>query len=235
LTANVMAGDRETYQAAGMYDYLGKPFTSQELWSCLLKHIKPAGLANSPDPSFPGGREEDSETKLQTELKTDFVKSNQTRFSEIKIAIDNSDIKLAHRLVHSLKSNAALIGRKELQKVAMEVETALKDGRNLVTQAQMDTIKRELSAALDDLKPYLGGTPDQVSPDTAGFDADRIHELINRLEPLLKSGNPECLKMIDELKVIPGSYEITGLMEEYQFGAAAKLLPELRKDIDKKS
>ncbi|MCL2809360.1 MAG: ATP-binding protein, partial [Treponema sp.] len=41
MTANIMAEDVEVYKASGMPDYLGKPFTSQELWRCLLKYIKP--------------------------------------------------------------------------------------------------------------------------------------------------------------------------------------------------
>jgi CheY-like chemotaxis protein len=51
MTANVMPGDRELYRAAGMNDCVGKPFTSQELWRCLLKYLKPASPASvSPAP-----------------------------------------------------------------------------------------------------------------------------------------------------------------------------------------
>jgi len=96
----------------------------------------------------------------------------------------------------------------------------------------MDVLKNELNAVLEELSPYLGGTPGRVPPDAAESDADRIPELIDRLEPLLKSGNPECLKMTDELRVIPGSSEMIRLMEEYQFGAAAKALRELKGELE---
>ncbi|MCL2665617.1 MAG: ATP-binding protein [Defluviitaleaceae bacterium] len=39
LTANIMTNDIELYKANGMKDYLGKPFTSQELWGCLQKYL----------------------------------------------------------------------------------------------------------------------------------------------------------------------------------------------------
>ena len=39
MTANVMASELETYRRHGMPDCLGKPFTSQELWHILLKHL----------------------------------------------------------------------------------------------------------------------------------------------------------------------------------------------------
>ena len=41
LTANLMAGEIENYIKSGMSDYLGKPFTSQELWRFLLKFLVP--------------------------------------------------------------------------------------------------------------------------------------------------------------------------------------------------
>jgi signal transduction histidine kinase/ActR/RegA family two-component response regulator len=41
LTANVMTGASEVYKESGMEDCLGKPFTSQELWHCLMKYFTP--------------------------------------------------------------------------------------------------------------------------------------------------------------------------------------------------
>jgi len=43
MTANVMKEDLEVYKASGMPDCLGKPFTSQELWRCLLRYFTPLG------------------------------------------------------------------------------------------------------------------------------------------------------------------------------------------------
>jgi PAS domain S-box-containing protein len=43
LTANIMATDREGYYAAGMKDCIGKPFSSQELWRCLLNYFENKG------------------------------------------------------------------------------------------------------------------------------------------------------------------------------------------------
>ena len=47
LTANIMSDDMEIYKDSGMNDCLGKPFSSQELWHCLLKYLTP--LENSND------------------------------------------------------------------------------------------------------------------------------------------------------------------------------------------
>ncbi|MDR0464594.1 MAG: response regulator [Treponema sp.] len=41
MTANIMSGDWDIYKKSGMNDCVGKPFTSQELWRCLLKYLRP--------------------------------------------------------------------------------------------------------------------------------------------------------------------------------------------------
>jgi CheY-like chemotaxis protein len=41
MTANIMSNETEIYKSKGMIDCVGKPFTSQELWHCLMKYFKP--------------------------------------------------------------------------------------------------------------------------------------------------------------------------------------------------
>ncbi len=54
LTANALSTDHEKYISSGMADYLSKPFTSQELWGCLLRHLTPVGQSSAlPEPAEP--------------------------------------------------------------------------------------------------------------------------------------------------------------------------------------
>jgi CheY-like chemotaxis protein len=46
MTANVMSDEFDVYRASGMNDFIGKPFTSQELWHCLLRYFKPLAENN---------------------------------------------------------------------------------------------------------------------------------------------------------------------------------------------
>ncbi|MDR0442492.1 MAG: transporter substrate-binding domain-containing protein [Treponema sp.] len=46
MTANVMSDNREQYITNGMEDCVSKPFTSQELWNCLLRHLTPVNASN---------------------------------------------------------------------------------------------------------------------------------------------------------------------------------------------
>jgi len=41
LSANILANDNDLYEACGMKGYLSKPYTSQELWHCLLDYFSP--------------------------------------------------------------------------------------------------------------------------------------------------------------------------------------------------
>jgi len=41
MTANIMPDDVKAYLSGGMDECLGKPFVSQELWSCLLRYLEP--------------------------------------------------------------------------------------------------------------------------------------------------------------------------------------------------
>ncbi|MCL2497061.1 MAG: ATP-binding protein [Symbiobacteriaceae bacterium] len=224
MTANVMADDRELYKAAGMLDYLSKPFTSQELWRCLLKYLTPVNFVNVKE-----YENKNTDTDIQRQLKADFVTSNRDKLSEIMSALDTSDIKLAHRLVHTLKSNAGLIGQVVLQKAAATVEVALKGGENRVTPEEMHALGIALGSALEELNPYLNEIKSLAPADTmVDLDANTVRQLLEALEPLLKSGNPESLKMMGDIRSITGSGELLRQMEDYDFDAAGKELAKMK-------
>ena len=223
MTANIMSEDRELYKTIGMNDCIGKPFTSQELWRCLQKYMKPVGF------KVPGNDDEE----LRNMLKAEFVKSNQNRFTEIAKALDDGETALVHRLAHSLKGNAGMIGQPGLQKAAADVESRLKNGENTVTTENMDILRNELTAVLDELKPYLSDTADHVQTGNADkpIDVGVIRELFSELEPLLDSGRIDSLEYVDRLRGIPGSGKLIELMEDLYFGEAMDELAKLKEEL----
>ncbi|MCL2010967.1 MAG: ATP-binding protein [Synergistaceae bacterium] len=224
MTANVMTHDRDFYKTSGMSDCVGKPFTSQELWHCLLKYLTPGSpqIINEKIENRPTMTDE----KLYLELRTDFVKGNQTKFAEITRAVDEGDIKLAHRLAHTLKSNAELIGKSGLKEAAAVVEHMLKDGSNLASEEHMNALEAELNAALKELAPLLYGI---AAPPSPAFDEGKAREIAELLEPLLKGGNTECLAFVDSLRAMPGSEELIQHMDDFNFASAIAALAELKK------
>jgi signal transduction histidine kinase/DNA-binding response OmpR family regulator len=215
LTANVMANDKEMYLKNGMMDYVGKPFVSQELWRCLLKYLKPIEWK-----SVSEAKNRLADEKLLSTLRVNFVSDHQNTYKKITSAIASGDIKLAHRLVHSLKSNAALLGKTALQKASADVEILLKDGKNQVTPKDMNILEMELQAVLDELEPLVKAVFSEVSPEIKPLGAEEARKLAIDLRPLLESGNPDCLKYLDFLRSMPGTEILIQQMENLDFDEA---------------
>jgi len=239
MTANIMSNDREIYRMSGMNDCVGKPFTSQELWRCLMKYFKPINWQGTN-----GKRQTQTDDELRYKLVANFVKDNQNRFDEITDALKSGDIKLAHRLAHTLKSNAAYLGKILLQQAAAAVERQLKDGKNMVTAQQIEDLEIELKAALMELSKELaakdGDDYTQVSEvsksveavQSEDVNAEFVRELFEKLEPMLEMGNLECRELIDSLRQIPGTDKLIQHIEDLDFEEALAALGELRKNLE---
>jgi CheY-like chemotaxis protein len=223
MTANIMSNDVEIYRNHGMPDYLGKPFTSMELWRCLMKYFP---LISNNRAAAKG---EYHNGGIQKRLQASFVKGNRDKWAEIKQALADGDIKLAHRLVHTLKSNAGLIGKRRLQDIADEAEAALKDNENNMTQMQMDELEAELRAVLEELSPLIKDTDGKNTAPSADFDPKAALLLLEKLEPMLSARNSDALSLLDELRALPGADELARNIEEFDFKPALAILEELKK------
>ena len=225
MTANVMANDREIYNEVGMDDIVGKPFKSQELWRCLMKFLTPVDLKLE---SIHQSNLADN--KLRLKLIRHFVGNNKNKFIEIQNAIDTGDITLAHRLVHTLKSNAGQLNKKLLQNAAEEVEENLKNNENNTTSKQLKTLELELNEAIAELEPL---TQEDASINTSDvkMEIPDIRKVFNDVEILLDDSNPECLLFVDSLMLIPGCEELIRQMEDFEFREAFATLTELKKEF----
>jgi signal transduction histidine kinase/CheY-like chemotaxis protein len=235
MTANIMSNDLEIYRMSGMSDCVGKPFTSQELWRCLMKYFNPisGGTAIKKGPEK-GAPAVGSDAEFHKTICRLFVRNNKQKFEDITKALEAEDIKLAHLMVHSLKSNAGQIGKTLLQKAAADVEFYIKDGNNIVSAEHLNILKAELDSALSQLEAELG--PDDESLlETAvhggPLDAQAALELFDKLESMLKMGNPDCCNFIDDLRRISGSETLIQQMEDFDFEPAVATLAELRKKV----
>ena len=254
MTANIMSSDLETYRRSGLNDCIGKPFTSHELWRCLLKYLKPVNKKTLPEADLPetdlSGIEPpqaelskagppkieplEADLNFQKTIQLAFVKGNQKKFAEITKELEAGDIPAAHRLVHALKSNAGQVGKLQLQKAAADLEYQLKDGTNPATGQQLSLLETELNAALADITAELGGLADELfhaepRVQTEPLDGEARRELIEKLELLLQSGNPECLRLINQLHVLAGSETLIRQIKDFDFDMAAATLAELKK------
>jgi len=140
------------YTKYGMDGYLSKPFTSQEIWHCLLKYLKPIG--NEDDYKHTHTEDNDLiDTELLREMRALFVKGNTTTITKITQSVEQGNFKEAHRLVHTLKSSAMLIGKTRLSNIAKEAEGLFKTGAKL-PQGLYDELEAELQQVLDELSTF---------------------------------------------------------------------------------
>ena len=139
----------EIYRQSGIPDYISKPFTFQELWRCLLKYLKPLNQIEEEKKSQ--NAETDFDLEFKKVLQHHFWKNNRDKYNEMIKAIEAGDLELAHRIAHTLKGNAAQLGRTGLHIAAVGVERQLKEGKMLVTEEQFKTLETEFNKYLEEL------------------------------------------------------------------------------------
>ncbi|MCL2620230.1 MAG: ATP-binding protein [Defluviitaleaceae bacterium] len=242
LTANVMSENVESYEEAGMVGHLGKPFTTQELWSMLHKHFTPIDDRKEDiecllqDGVLASNAEQDEDARLVKGLTVSFVKDNKDFYDKLEEALRNGDTTLAYRLAHTLKSSAGILGKTHLQQVAVELESSLRadarSGQNVkeVSSATMRKLQMELDAVLEELEPVYEEEVSRTDVDGQAMplSPEEIKELIGELEVLLKSRNAGSVNLISKLKSLPDSEELVELIDAFAFKDALATLQQLK-------
>ena len=225
MTANIMNSEVEQYKARGMADCLGKPFTSQALWRILFKYLTPVDNVQIQE-----YKQVQHDNELQNKLRINFIKINQTKFAEITDAISAGDIKLAHRLAHTLKGNAGQVGKIQLQSIAAEIENMLNNGATEIPEKNMSRLRAELEQALREFRPLL----DEELAARSGYpplNNKQTLALFEKLELMLENINPECVNLLDEIRSVPGTEKLERYIENYDFYSALTALLNLKKEL----
>lgn len=226
LTSNVTPEDQAVYLKNCMPRALCKPFAVEELWECLGEYFTPVGKEEA---SRNNRQEEDEKQRIK--LLSSFVRRNQTTDQDICKALEDGDVKLAHRLAHTLRGLAGLMAEKELMEAARVVEHALAGGDAGALGAEaLKTMEYELKAVLEKLKPYLEDPKPAVS--VSDWDREAARTLFNELEPLLMGDSAASQKYVDALRRIPETGALITQMEDYEFEAALAALTALRKKLE---
>jgi len=173
------------------------------------------------------------EKGLRQRLIDSFVRNNQFKYAEITEAIESGEVELAHRLAHSLKSNAGQLGYSDLQKTAEEVENHLSDSENKVTPEQLASLESGLKLALGELSPLVSVTAPAAL--TTILETELTWTLFRKLEPMLEDGDSECLSCIDDLRLIPGSENLIRQVEEFEYDLAIEELSALMVMYDRRN
>ena len=177
ITANALQGDRESCLAAGMDDYLSKPFTQQALGQTLSRWINlprtswpmQASAAETPAITLPPADNlinqqalaniralspANGDALLDRVLQA-YLRDTPAHLGTLRQAIAARDTGSLRKAAHSLKSSSANVGAETLAQLCKDMEQL---GRNDIidgTDSLLSAMEREFQAARQALGALL--------------------------------------------------------------------------------
>ena len=184
ITANVMVGDRDKAEAAGMNDHIGKPINVHQMFTTMAKWITPASSSelsaeveksikmetekNSDPISFDGLPGIDTRLGLQLtmndpELYRDLLGwfyEDKSKFAEdFRAAQKNGDPRDTNRAAHTLKGTAGNIGATAVQQAAEQLENiCMHEGTTEEIDAALQQVLDELNPVIEALSRFLAAS-----------------------------------------------------------------------------
>jgi PAS domain S-box-containing protein len=224
MTAQAMAGDREKSLAAGMNDHVTKPINSDDLFSTLVRWIKPGERQVSegvcapsmevdqageilpselPGISIASGLQRVGGNKqLYAKLLCKFKEGQESAMEQIKAALQSGDVETAARLAHTVKGVAGNLGGESLYRAAAELEKAIKEGKGRIDHP-MAEFASQLKVVMEGIKVLEENLARQREPgpsEEVAVDKKAVKPLLEEMAKLLESDLTEAMNRLELLR-----------------------------------
>jgi HPt (histidine-containing phosphotransfer) domain-containing protein len=214
MTAHALIEERQRCLDAGMNDHVSKPIDPDNLFSTLLRWVKPRTSkaidaqppqppAKVPDeivlPEIAGVNQADGlkrvagNRRLYRDLLGQFAAKQGDAAAQISAALDSGDRQLAERIAHTVKGVAGNIGITEVQSAAQKLEKAIRERESDVTDLLEDFAilmtaqAQAIAQALRDTQPASAEVKH-----AAPFDPEAAVAAIARLKSLLEASDGDA-------------------------------------------
>ncbi len=251
LTAGALSSERQRSAAAGMDDYIVKPFDAQQLMRSVLRHVQPPGgpqmypstipqdRAAQPHAAWPeieGIDSEDARERLNNdfELFRSMLKRLLGEFADVALPDQVADAgRLATHAgrMHKLRGSAGLLGAKAIQRLAGEAEAACVGGDVALAGPLAQDLASELHRLRQSAEPAFQSrqAPAEEVPVQGGdpLEMDALTELVGLLRQQKLSAMDRFKALSPQLRshFSRGAYErVAEYLDSLRFSDAADIL-----------
>lgn len=182
----------------------------------------------------------EGDEKIYENVLESFDRNNKDTLKNLKNAIHADDRKLAHRIAHSLRGAAGTIGATRLADAILPIESLLSPKKAACDFHIGETFKKHMALLESEFNAVFAEFNLLLKKkvvdgcDLKAISREKTLNLIDRLTPLLESGDANSLEYLDEIdeNFRPAAEEFQLFitqMESYDFDQALETLNNIRK------